>query len=95
MLADRVSDMRNIESLMKNKPFFVETKYDGERMQVNRVNLLTVLDILVSYIVLNAWKRTYNLDFSMLIFSISCKKMTDYRMVIDHPLICTALFQIR
>ena len=49
MLADRVSDMRNIESLMKNKPFFVETKYDGERMQVNRVNLLTVLDILYCF----------------------------------------------
>ena len=37
MLADRVTDLSNIEQLMKKKPFCVETKYDGERMQVRFV----------------------------------------------------------
>ena len=35
MLADRVTDLNNVEQLMNRKPFCVETKYDGERMQVN------------------------------------------------------------
>lgn len=34
MLADRVTNLSRVEQLMKEKPFFVETKYDGERLQV-------------------------------------------------------------
>ena len=42
MLADRVTDLNNIERLMKNKPFCVETKYDGERMQVSLFDQLEI-----------------------------------------------------
>ena len=38
MLADRISDLSNVGILMKNKPFYVETKYDGERMQVYQLS---------------------------------------------------------
>ena len=34
MLADRVTDIERIEALLNNREFIVETKYDGERMQV-------------------------------------------------------------
>eukprot|EP00116_Pleurobrachia_bachei_P004551 sb/3464813/ len=36
MLADRVTDIERIETLLSNREFIVETKYDGERMQVHK-----------------------------------------------------------
>ena len=44
MLADRVTDLNNIEQLMKGKPFCVETKYDGERMQVKYMSNRYILN---------------------------------------------------
>ena len=34
MLADR-GNLREVEKQMGNKEFYIEVKYDGERMQVN------------------------------------------------------------
>lgn len=34
MVADRITDLSNAVQCLDNEPFFVETKYDGERIQV-------------------------------------------------------------
>ena len=37
MLADGSILIGDIEALMKHKPFYIETKYDGERMMAHRL----------------------------------------------------------
>ena len=37
MLADGSINIEDIESVMKHKPFYIETKYDGERMMAHRL----------------------------------------------------------
>ena len=37
MLADGHINIEDIESLMKHKSFYIETKYDGERMMAHRL----------------------------------------------------------
>ena len=37
MLADR-GNLREVEKQMGNKEFYIEVKYDGERMQVRKPN---------------------------------------------------------
>ena len=37
MLADGNILIGDIEALMKHKPFYIETKYDGERMMAHRL----------------------------------------------------------